>query len=288
MCSITRAIKPTSNVSGKTMLDLLENPAAPNETVEKFYGKYPGVVSKNGPPSTGNGDYSGEIWVEVPGILEENQDVNRSGSGEEQKKPRQRPIQVLAKPCFPSGFFFIPEPGAQVWVEFVAGDLNCPIWTGVWYPPQGKTPKRTPRTIAGKAPTKFQKLIRTASGHVIQLDDTKDKEALIITDEKNVNKITMDINGIKIEDNNRNAIIMDSNGIKLETGTNAIMMDSSGVKVSDGTGKESLQLIVVEQLLTWLQAHQHTGNMGGPTPLFLNSLTPLTDPAQLKAFKSGK
>jgi hypothetical protein len=125
----------------------------------KHYGKYPGLVISNTPPENDPENpkkiHRGELYVEVPAILEESPDGKS-----------QQPIQVWAKPCFHPGFFFIPEIGAQVWVEFAAGDLNAPLWTGVWYPL-----KETPKTAAEKAPTVFQKVVRTASGHVTQLDD---------------------------------------------------------------------------------------------------------------------
>lgn len=129
---------------------------------KKYYGKYPGVVLSNDPPQ--NDSHRGELLVEVHGILEETPD------GES-----QRPIQVKAKPCFPPGFFFIPEEKDNVWVEFGAGDINNPIWTGVWYP-KGKTPD----TVGDEAPTKFQKIIRTVSGQVIQLDDSDNAERIVI------------------------------------------------------------------------------------------------------------
>ena len=88
---------------------------------EKYYGKYPGLVLDNKPPA--GQAHVGELLVEVSGILEE----ASGGSGEQA-------MQVWAKPCFVPGFFFIPEVGAQVWVEFAAGDINQPLWTGVWYP----------------------------------------------------------------------------------------------------------------------------------------------------------
>jgi hypothetical protein len=129
---------------------------------QKYYGKYPGVVIENTPPE--DATHRGELLVQVPGILEETED----GSG-------QQPIQVVAKPCFHPGFFFVPEAEAQVWVEFVAGDINDPIWTGVWYPTDA-----SPQTADEEAPTEFQKIIRTASGHVIQLDDTDGEEKIIV------------------------------------------------------------------------------------------------------------
>lgn len=187
--------------------------------LKKYYGKYPGVVLGNDPPQ--NDPHRGELLVEVHGILEETPDGKS-----------QRPIQVKAKPCFPPGFFFIPEQGDNVWVEFGAGDINNPIWTGVWYP-KGKTPN----TVDTQAPTKFQKVIRTVSGQVIQLDDSNGSEKLVITDEKNKNTIIMDKNGIKLAAGNNVNITMDSTGITLNA--NAVNLGGSsgeGVVMGDSFG----------------------------------------------------
>ncbi len=138
------------------------------ETValKKYYGKYPGLVISNTALNEDDnyGDHRGELLVKIPGILEEDPD----GDG-------QRPIQVLAKPCFHPGFFFIPEEQTQVWVEFAAGDINSPLWSGAWYPKD-----LSPRTVDDEGPTEFQKMIRTASGHVVQLDDTENKEQIVV------------------------------------------------------------------------------------------------------------
>jgi hypothetical protein len=247
---------------------------------EKYYGKYPGLVLENTPPE--DAAHRGALLVEVPGILEETPD----GAD-------QRPIQVLAKPCFLPGFFFVPEVGAQVWVEFVAGNVNSAVWTGVWYPADA-----APQTTDGEGPTEFQKVIRTASGQVIQLDDSDEAQKLVVTDETNGNTITldadgvrledannavtMDSNGVRIEDGNGNAITLDGNGItfeaasstitmsssgiKLEVGASSVAVEAAAVKVTDAVGAQ--QLVVLAPLLEWLLAHQHTGNMGAPTPPF--------------------
>lgn len=147
-----------------------------HETADKYYGKYPGRVLENTPPE--EDDHRGELLVEIPAILEETPD----GAGE-------RALQVVAKPCFLPGFFFIPDPEAQVWVEFVAGDIDYPVWTGVWYPTDA-----SPRTADDQAPTEFQKIQRTSSGHVIQLDDSEDDEKLVIY-HKSQSVITIDKDG---------------------------------------------------------------------------------------------
>lgn len=77
----------------------------------RFYGKYRGTVSNNVDPLA-----QGRLQVSVPAIT---------------------PSSSLnwAMPCVPYagsgvGFYFIPPNGANVWVEFEAGDPNYPIWSG--------------------------------------------------------------------------------------------------------------------------------------------------------------
>ena len=138
--------------------------------VEKYYGKYAGLrldsLSGAAAPEPEGGALRGEILVQVPGILEEDPGSN----GEE-----QRPFQAWAKPCFPAGFFIIPKIGAQVWVEFVAGDINFPIWSGAWYPDEA-----APHTVNEQSPSEHQKVIRTTGNHLIQLDDTPGDEKIVI------------------------------------------------------------------------------------------------------------
>lgn len=265
----------------------------------RYYGKYGGIVVDNA--AQDGGAHRGQIKVRVPGILEE-----EPGGGAD------RPIEVIAAPCFVPGFFFIPEAEAPVWVEFVAGDINFPIWTGVFYPNDA-----VPNDSDGSAPDEHKKVIRTPSGHVIHLDDTSSSEKLVIKDETNKNTLTMDANGIKVEcqqNSGTSTITMDSSGVVIEFGqakitlsqssielkagaTVALKLDASsgasleggpmskvaagpaGVTITDATG--AAQGVVLGQILTWLLAHTHIGNMGAPTPLNPGQLAQLT--AQLSA-----
>jgi hypothetical protein len=160
------------------------------QTARQYFGKYGGVVVK---PETGElpeeNALRGEILVQVPGILEED------GQG------AARPLRVVAMPAFLPGFFFIPDPDTTVWIEFVAGDIDHPIWTGVWYP-KGKSP---PTTEGGK-PTAAQKVIRTTSGHVIQVDDTKDKESITLL-HKGGAQVRIDEKGNVLIANEKNAFL---------------------------------------------------------------------------------
>ncbi len=204
---------------------------------EKYYGKYPGVVRDNKPPA--GQAHVGELLVEVSGILEE----APGGAGEQA-------MQVWARPCFMPGFFFIPEVGAQVWVEFAAGDINQPLWTGVWYPGGA-----VPQTADGKAPTEFQKIIRTAAGHVIQMDDTGGGEKLVIY-HKSGSKIEIDYGGkITIEDAGNDTSIV-SKKINLGTKTGA----AEHLALGD-TLKAKL-----EALIDILVAHDHPTGVGPSGP----------------------
>jgi hypothetical protein len=82
--------------------------------VKQFFGKYRGKVENNIDPMQ-----QGRIQVSVPAVL---------GDGR----------LSWAMPCAPYagagvGFFTIPPTGANVWVEFEAGDTNCPIWSGCFW-----------------------------------------------------------------------------------------------------------------------------------------------------------
>jgi Type VI secretion system/phage-baseplate injector OB domain len=195
-------------------------------TETRHYGKYAGVVADNGPPPSGS--HRGEILVNVPGILEETPD----GDG-------NQPIQVTAAPAFLPGYFFVPNVNDTVWVEFVDGDINHPIWSGVWYPRD-----KTPVTVDGDAPTLDQKIIRTRSGQVIQLDDTSGSQQLVIKDEVHKATITFDGNGITItsptaltlnfkpDGGTAATLTLDSNGVTATCGQSSLTVSDSQIVLS--------------------------------------------------------
>jgi hypothetical protein len=177
----------------------------------RYYGKYPGVVvDRAAPPGEA---HRGELRVRVPGILEDRPD----GGG-------HRPLEVVAAPCYPPGFFFVPAVDAPVWVEFVAGELEAPIWTGVWYA-RGAAPP----TATDAAPSERHQLIRTAAGHVIELDD-----AGAIT-------------------------------IRHGQGRRTITLTATAITISDQTGAD--QAVVLAPFLDWLLTHTHVGPTGPVSPV---------------------
>jgi hypothetical protein len=173
--------------------------------VARYYGKYPAIVMDEEPQAVALA--RGELLVQVPGILEETE----NGNG-------QQPIEVLARPSFPPGFYFLPEAGERIWVEFAAGDINTPLWTGVWYPDD-----MAPQTADAAAPARTQKIIRTQGGHVVQLDDGEDEK--IVVHHKADSRLTIDkdghillehTDGIKIEIAADHTITITADTIKLD------------------------------------------------------------------------
>src|SRR5215475_2103507 len=98
---------------------------------------------------------------------------------------------VWARPCFPYGHFFVPEVGDKVWVAFENGDPGAPVWLGIWYP-VGTVPAE-----ANVSPP-VKRVIRSAKGHVIILDDTGGSEKLILMD-KAGNRIELSGSGVLIK-----------------------------------------------------------------------------------------
>jgi Type VI secretion system/phage-baseplate injector OB domain len=239
-------------------------PGARAAVASHYFGKYPGFVVDRA-PTTGASHHRGELRVRVPGILEED------GSG------GQQPLEAVATPAFMPGLFWVPEVGDPVWVEFAAGDVNHPIWTGVWYPTDA-----TPANADGDRPTEDQKVVRTPSGQVVFFDDTAGSEKLVLKDEKNQNQVVLDSNGMKLETSSC-SIELTASGVKITNGAHTLEMTASAVTVNySGLGAQPL---VLAPLLDWLQTHQHIGNMGAPTPLFPADLAMLLVPAPPK--KSG-
>src|SRR5262249_38146475 len=246
------------------MTTMMDAPSTGLHAARKSLGKYPGFVLDRAPESDA-GHHRGVLQVRVPGILEED------GSG------GQRPLEALASPAFMPGLFWVPEVGDSVWVEFAAGDVDYPIWTGVWYAVDD-----TPANLDGSRPTEDQKVVRTPSGQLVYLEDTGGSEKLVLEDGAHSNRITMDANGIKLEGAGC-SIELTTSTLKLTNGVHTLEFGASSVTLDfAGNGAQPL---VLAPLLDWLQTHQHVGNMGAPTPLFPADLVTLLVPVPPK--KSG-
>ncbi len=194
------------------------------EQVERrFYGKYRGLVVDNADP-----EKLGRLRLRVPSVL-----------GDEV-------VTGWAAPCVPygggqdQGFLFVPETDAGVWVEFEEGDLEFPIWVGTyWSRPGGESevPKPMGADPPQEAPT--CKILKTASGHTIELEDQKGEEKITIRHAKN-SFISLDKAGSVIVGNQKGSTLIlnakDENAVLLEQHGHVITLSEDGVLVSNSEG----------------------------------------------------
>jgi hypothetical protein len=82
-----------------------------SDAVQKFYGKYRGLVIENIDP-----EQIGRVLVQVPDVFGE--------------LPSSWALPCVPAAGIQSGCFIVPPIGSQVWVEFEQGDSDYPIWAG--------------------------------------------------------------------------------------------------------------------------------------------------------------
>jgi len=185
----------------------------------------------------------------------------------------------------------VPEVDAQVWVEFEAGNVDLPIWTGTFWQAGGDPPAE-----ADKSPP-TTRLLKTPSGHVLQFDDESGKEkfrlahpagtemtvdekgTVIVTDAKG-NTLTLDADAgqVIVEEANGNTITLSSSGVAIEDANgNKVEMAASGITVKgqqvvvDGqvvmlAGQGGEPIIKGQSFLTLFATHVHPSAMGPTGP----------------------
>ncbi|MFE6690641.1 phage baseplate assembly protein V [Streptomyces sp. NPDC057743] len=118
------------------------------ETVRRWHGLYQGVVVCAVDP-TG----TGRLQVRVPEVLGED-------------------VCVSAAPLTPmagedSGMYVVPAPGAGVWVQFLDGDPDRPVWVGFWRGGPGDVPSAAKSTPPGTP----QIVLATPSQNALVISD---------------------------------------------------------------------------------------------------------------------
>lgn len=140
---------------------------------DRFYGKYRGLVLINVDPQN-----QGRIKAIVPEVL------------------GMFPSNYCL-PCVPyagtlAGLFTVPMIGTGVWIEFEAGDVNRPVWTGCWW---GSA--QVPINELG-IPAQFtSKVLRTDTGLMIALDDAT--QSITFKDAAQLNSMSMQVGITQVE-----------------------------------------------------------------------------------------
>jgi uncharacterized protein involved in type VI secretion and phage assembly len=154
---------------------------------EFFYGKYQGVVTDNRDPMC-----LGRIKAKVPDVYGDDE------SG-------------WALPCAPfSGFCALPKVNAGVWIEFIGGDPDYPVWSGCWWGSQADM-------STAVLPAPEQKVVlETEGGNRITLDDTPGT------------------GGITLETSSGQKIKLTATGIEIDNGSGAtIKLSGPSVQIND-------------------------------------------------------
>jgi len=154
-------------------------------SIERFYGKYEGVVTDVADPKK-----IARVRAKVPAVLGEDVDTG------------------WALPCLPAGggkdigLLFLPPVGATVWVEFAGGDVSRPIWSGTFYgAPEStggaddlgtETGAEAPQGD-GKDATPTLGVLKTSSGHELTFDD--DGEVVLLSNGNGTSSLRFEKDG---------------------------------------------------------------------------------------------
>lgn len=152
-----------------------------------YFGKYRGTVTAL---EGSQDDRLGRIRASVPEVY----------------GPADSPWAMPAVPFAGDrhGTILLPEMGDGVWIEFEAGDIARPVWTGCWW-----AGGEMPQTSGNACRT-----IVTTGGHSLVLDD--------------------DNNEVRLTHAGGAELTMTDSDITLKIGSAQIVLSSSGVSVNDG------------------------------------------------------
>lgn len=202
----------------------------------KYWGKYRGFVQDNNDP-----EQLGRLKVTVPSLLAD-------------------AVSGWAWPAVPYagagiGFFFMPQVGDLVWVEFIEGELDHPLWTGCsWGKPGGQS--ELPEEALQSYPQ--QQVIKTPSGNVIIINDSSGSESITVRTKEGTE------------------IVIDRSGQKI-----TIQADSV---IAQGASEMPEELATKTFVQTIFDTHTHPSGVGptGP-PLVLSTTNPKSITKVLKA-----
>ena len=154
-----------------------------------YFGKYRGIVTDNKDP-----DELCRIMARVPAVMGDTE-------------------IGWALPALPflgdgHGLVMLPEVGSNVWIEFEAGHLDYPIWSGAFLTQGSAAPDPHDPSL---------RVIVSKNGHKIVLDDQADKLSVELSDQ------------VKLE--------MSATELSLTIGPSKMVMSLASISFNDGVVK---------------------------------------------------
>lgn len=189
----------------------------------RYYGKYRGIVKDNQDPEN-----LGRIKALVPEVL---QDV----------------VSGWALPCTPyagsgSGQFTVPPVDAGVWIEFEAGDVSRPVWTGCWW-----ASGDLPQDNGGTKAVPDLKIIRSEKGLMVTMDDGS--QTITVSDKNGNNMVEIQVQPGKITVKGATKVVVEAPLIELvENAAHPVVF-----------GDNLLQYL--NQLVQLYSSHLHPGEL---------------------------
>jgi hypothetical protein len=291
---------PVHHAAGSERMERLEN---------RCYGKYRGVVIDNKDP-----EQLGRLRVWVPSLFPV---LGDAVPGEDSLC-----VSDWAWPCLPfggkpdQGFFFVPEGGSKVWVEYEEGNLDSPVWVGVFWSRPGGTSEIPSEARAMEDNEPRRRVLRTSSGHVLEFCDIEGQEsvtlrhkdgAMLVLDEKgsvtvgNKNGTFLYLNAEQAEysfadENGNNVRLGDSNitltnkdGTVLDVAGTAVQVVAKNVLLRSDTvtlGEGAMEPAILGRAFAAIfDAHVHPtafGPSGPPLPVPMPLSSPM-HPAMSKS-----
>lgn len=203
-------------------LDTLTSPSSMQSSM-RFFGKFRGLVKDNQDPLN-----LGRIKASVPEILLD------TDTG-------------WALPAAPYagdgvGVYTVPEPGAGVWIEFEAGDVSRPIWTGCWW-----GDNQLPKDESGSDTKPSRKIIRTTDGLLLAFNDGG--KTISVSDSSGDNIIKIEVQPGQITVQASTKVVVEAPRIELvQNSTHPLVF-----------GDDLLQYL--NQLVSMFNSHVHPGEL---------------------------
>jgi hypothetical protein len=198
----------------------------------RHWGKYRGLVEDRNDP-----EQLGRLRVRVPSLLAD-------------------AVTGWAWPAVPNaGLFLLPQKDDLVWVEFIEGELEHPIWSGSGWAKPGGTSEVPEEARAAYAETA---VLRTPAGNVVILTDTDGAEKITIRT----------LNGCEV--------VLDAAAKRVTVRADEVVVRGSGGNVQELATKAFVEKI--------FDTHTHPSGVG-PTgaPLLTSSTNPASLTEVLKA-----